>query len=153
MPHRPRLAVGVLAYHVLNPRVRRLKLFDKPADYAVFEEILAEAHDGTGMRIAAYSLMPTHWHLFLRPRRDDELPEVLRWITVTHTQRWHVRHRSSGTGPVYRGRFKSFPVQTDEHFLMVVRYVERNALRASFVSRAEDWKWSRNLKMGSGVVL
>jgi putative transposase len=142
MPRRPRLAVGGLAYHVLNRRVGRLKLFEKPADYAGFEKILAEAHDRTGMRIAAYCLMPTHWHLLLWPRRDDELSEVLRWITVTHTQRWHVRYRSSGTGPVYQGRFKSFPVQTDGHFLTVARYVERNALRASLVSRAEDWKWS-----------
>lgn len=36
---------------------------------------------------------------------------------VTHTQRWHAHHHTAGTGPVYQGRFKSFPVQTDEHFL------------------------------------
>ena len=41
-----------------------------------------------------------------------------------------------------QGRFKSFPVQTDEHFLTVARYVERNALRAKLVRRAEDWRWS-----------
>ncbi|HXC66854.1 MAG TPA: hypothetical protein VN638_05490, partial [Nitrospiraceae bacterium] len=65
----------------------------------------------------------------------------LRWITVTHTQRWHAHHQSAGTGPVYQGRFKSFPVQTDEHFLSVARYVERNPLRAKLVARAEDWQW------------
>jgi hypothetical protein len=58
----------------------------------------------------------------------------MRWITVTHTQRCHdYRHSSSGTGPVYQGRFKSFEVETDEHFLTVARYVERNALRAKLV--------------------
>ena len=43
MPRRPRLAAGDLAYHVLNRRVGRLPLFDKPADYAAFEKVLAEA--------------------------------------------------------------------------------------------------------------
>ena len=86
--------------------------------------------------------MPNHWHLLLWPRTDGELSEVMRWITVTHTQRWHAHRHSSGTGPVYQGRFKSFPVQTDEHFLTVARYVERNALRAKLVERAENWKWS-----------
>jgi putative transposase len=71
----------------------------------------------------------------LWPRDDGELSEVMRWITVTHTQRW-------GSGPVYQGRFKSFPVQTDEHFLAVARYVERNALRAGLVGPAEYWQWS-----------
>ena len=40
-----------------------------------------------------------------------------------------------------RGRFKSFPIQDDDHFLLVCRYVERNALRAGLVRRAEDWRW------------
>jgi putative transposase len=142
MPRRPRLAAGDLAYHVLNRRVGRLPLLETPAEYTAFEKILAEAHAQTGIRIAAYCLMPTHWHLLLWPRRDGELSEVLRWLTVTHTQRWHAYHHTAGTGPVYQGRFKSFPVQTDEHFLTVARYVERNALRAKLVPRAEDWQWS-----------
>jgi putative transposase len=142
MPRRPRLVAGDLAYHVLNRRVGRLGLFEKPTDYATFEKILAEAYTQTKIRIAAYCLMPNHWHLLLWPRHDGELSEVLRWITVTHTQRWHAHHHSAGTGPVYQGRFKSFPVQTDEHFLTVARYVERNALRAQLADRAEDWQWS-----------
>lgn len=86
--------------------------------------------------------MPNHWHLLLWPRQDGELSESLRWITVTHAQRWHAHRKTAGTGPVYQGRFKSFPVQTDEHFLAVARYIERNALRANLVAKAEDWRWS-----------
>ena len=48
----------------------------------------------------------------------------------------------AGTGPVYQGRFKSFPIQTDHHLLVVFRYIERNPLRANLVRRAEDWRWS-----------
>jgi putative transposase len=43
---------------------------------------------------------------------------------------------------LYQGRFKSFPVEGDEHYLIVSRYVERNALRAGLVRRAENWRWS-----------
>jgi putative transposase len=42
---------------------------------------------------------------------------------------------------LYQGRFKSFPVQEDGHFYAVARYIERNALRANLVSRAEQWEW------------
>jgi putative transposase len=51
-------------------------------------------------------------------------------------------HGSTGTGHLYQGRFKSFPVQTDRHFLTVCRYVERNPLRTDLVQRLEDWRWS-----------
>ena len=152
MARRPRLAAGDLAYHVLNRRVGRLSLFDQPADYAAFETTLAEAQTQTqtGIRIAAYCLMPNHWHLLLWPRRDGELSEVLRWMTVTHTQRWHAHHHTAGTGPVYQGRFKSLPVQTDAHFLTVARCVERNSLRAKLVGRAEDWQWSSGWRRTQG---
>ena len=141
MPRRGRIATGNLAYHVLNRRVGRLPLFEKAADYAAFEKVLEQAYERTRVRIAAYCLMPNHWHLLLWPREDGELSEVLRWITVTHTQRWHAHRQSAGTGPVYQGRFKSFPVQRDEHFITVVRYIERNAVRAKLVKHAVDWQW------------
>ena len=55
--------------------------------------------------------------------------------------RWHVAHNTVGRGHLYQGRFKSFPVAEDGHFLTVCRYVERNALTANVVRRAEDWRW------------
>ncbi len=141
MPRRPRIATGGLVYHVLNRRVGRLSLFDTDRDYAVFERILEAVVARTGIRLTAYCLMPNHWYLLLWPRSDDDLSETMRWLTVTHTQRWHAFHNTSGTGPLYQGRYKSFPVQTDEHFLAVARYVERNALRANLVRHAENWRW------------
>ena len=65
----------------------------------------------------------------------------LGWVTGTHTMRYHAHYHTSGEGHVYQGRFKSFPVQEDEYFYTVCRYVERNALRAGLVDRAEDWRW------------
>jgi len=47
-----------------------------------------------------------------------------------------------GSGHVWQGRFKAFPIQDDQHFLTVLRYVERNPLRANLVERSQDWEWS-----------
>lgn len=141
MPRRLRQAIGGLAYHVLNRAVGRRRIFNKPEDYDAFERVLSEAWTRMGTRICCYSVLPSHWHMVLWPRRDGELSEFMRWVTVTHTQRLHAHRRTSGQGPLYQGRFKSFPIQTDEHFLRVCRYVERNALRAALAERAEDWRW------------
>jgi putative transposase len=55
--------------------------------------------------------------------------------------RFHAHYHTSGMGHLYQKRYKSFPIQADDHFLVVCRYVERNALRAGLVRRAEDWRW------------
>ena len=138
-PHRA--AEGGYVYHVLNRANARMTIFEKDGDYEAFEKVLLEAVERTETRLLAYCLMPNHWHLVVWPRKDGELSRFIGWLTLTHTQRWHAHRHSTGTGHVYQGRFKSFPTQEDEHFYTLARYVERNALRANLVRRAEQWPW------------
>lgn len=74
-------------------------------------------------------------------QRDGKTGAIESHGVCSITNHWHAHRRNAGTGHVYQGRFKSFPIQDDEHFLTVCRYVERNALRADLVDRAEDWRW------------
>jgi putative transposase len=139
---RPRRAAeGGYVYHVLNRANARMTIFRNDGDYEAFEKVLAQAVERTETRLLAYCVMPNHWHLVVWPRKDGELSRFVGWLTLTHTQRWHAHRDSIGSGHVYQGRFKSFPVQQDEHFCAVARYVERNALRAGLVRRAERWRW------------
>ncbi|HEX9596688.1 MAG TPA: transposase, partial [Anaerolineales bacterium] len=135
MPRRARSIVGGYAYHVLNRANGRLRLFKKDADFAAFEQILLEAHQRVPLRILAYVLMGNHWHFVVWPRRGrhEEVSEFFRWLTVTHSQRFHAHHGTAGMGHVYQGRFKSFPIASDDHLTTVLRYVERNPLRAGLV--------------------
>ncbi|MBI3758545.1 MAG: transposase [Deltaproteobacteria bacterium] len=142
MPRRLRHAAGGYVYHVLNRAVGRFTLFPKATDYEAFVRVLAEALDWVDIRLLAYCVMPNHWHLVVWPERDGDLSEFMRWLTVTHTQRWHAKHHTQGTGPLYQGRFKAFPVEDDDHCLRVERYVERNPLRAGLTRSARKWRWS-----------
>jgi len=127
---------------VLNRANARLPIFAENEDFAAFERILEEGRERYDMRVLAYCLLPNHWHLVLWPKEDGDLSRFTGWVTLTHTQRWHAHRGSAGTGHVYQGRFKSFPVQEDEHFYTVCRYAERNALRSGLVEQAEGWRWS-----------
>jgi len=118
-----------------------MQIFASAGDYLAFEKTMAQACERTAMRLLAYCVMPNHWHLVVWPRAYGELSQFIGWLTMTHTQRWHVHRRTTGCGHVYQGRFKSFPVQSNSHFLTLCRYVERNALRAGLVKRAEDWPY------------
>jgi putative transposase len=141
MGRAPRAPEGGLTYHALNRANARLTLFDDAADYDAFVRVLAEAVARSPVRLFAFCVLPNHFHLVLRPDAEGGLSRFLGWLTLTHTQRWHAHRHSAGTGHVYQGRFKSFPVQDDGHLATVCRYVERNALRAGLVARAEEWRW------------
>lgn len=137
-----RVAAGGYIYHVLNRANGRLRIFRKTADYEAFEAILAEGLERVDMRICGYCLMSNHWHLLLRPREDGDLSDYMRWITLTHTQRYHASHGTAGIGHLYQGRYKSFPIQSNDHYLTVLRYIEANPLRAKIVDNASAHPWS-----------
>ena len=141
MPRTPRADEASGLYHALNRGNSRAAIFRKEADYEAFERILGEGLARYSVLLFCYQLMPNHWHLVLRPTQNGEMSRFLRWVTATHTLRHHAHYHTSGTGHVYQGRFRSFPIQDDAHFLMVCRYVERNALRAKLTPHAEDWRW------------
>jgi putative transposase len=151
MPRRLRHCPGGYVYHVLNRAVGRATLFPKATDYEAFVRVLSEALDWVDIRLLAYCVMPNHWHLVVWPENDGDLSEFMRWLTVTHTQRWHAKHHTQGTGPLYQGRFKAFPVEEDEHCLSVMRYAERNPLRARLVRSAAKWRWSSLGRMAHGL--
>ena len=130
-----------MVFHALNRGVGKMRIFSTDRDYRAFEETIEETLRLYPMRVLAYCLMPNHWHFVLWPENDGDLSAFLRRLTNTHTQRWQRAKNKVGYGHLYQGRFKSFPVETDDHFYAVVRYVERNALRANLVEAAELWRW------------
>ncbi len=141
MPRRPRFTKANYVYHVLNRGAKKARLFVTPADYRAFEKLLLEAKAHVPIRVLAYCLMPNHWHLLLWPFRDGDISRFVKWLTTTHAARWNRSHNCVGRGAVYQSRFKSIPVEHGTHLFWTWRYVERNALRANLVSKAEDWRW------------
>jgi putative transposase len=142
MPRKPRNAPGGEIYHVLNRSVAKLKMLKSDQDLLAFEEIIAQAMQRHPIRLLAYCLMHNHWHFVVWPEDDGQVSEFFRWLTHTHAMRWRVAHKTVGHGPLYQGRFKCFPVQRTDGLELVLRYVERNALSAGLVKRAQDWRWS-----------
>ena len=141
MPRCARQFIDGLPYHVLNRGNRRQAIFSQQIDYEMFLTAVADAKAKVPMPIPAYAIMPNHFHFVLWPERGIEISAFMRWLMNAHIRRHHRFRELWGTGHLYQGRFKAFPIQNDGHLLTVFRYVEANALRAHLVRRAEDWHW------------
>ncbi len=140
MPRTSRAPAGGYCYHVLNRGNARAEVFHRDQDFQAFLDMIAEASLRQPMRILAYCLMPNHFHPVLWPRHDGDISRWVHWLLTTHVRRYQKHYHSSGH--VWQGRFKAFPVQEVDHLRLVLRYIERNPLRAALVERAEDWPWS-----------
>ena len=138
MPRTGRASVGDICYHVINRGNARNEIFHKSGDYQTFVDLIGLACARIPMRVLGYCVMPNH--LALWPYSDRDLGRWMQWLLTTHVRRYHQHYRSNGH--VWQGRFKAFPIEQDDHLLTVLRYIERNPLRAGLVPKAEDWRWS-----------
>jgi putative transposase len=134
-----RAAEGGLIYRAPNRANARLTIFADEDDYAAFDRALAGSVARHDVRLVAYKVLPNHFHLILWPGVDGELSRFMKWLTLTHTQCWHGHRHSAGTGTSTRAASSPSRSGDDGHLVTVWRYVERNALRAGMVTRAEDW--------------
>ena len=139
MPRGRRAIHPGVCYHVINRGNRRRRLFHCSADYAAFVALMSQARDLVPIELFAVCLMPNHFHVVLRPADRDSVARWVHWLLTTHAQRYNRAHGVEGR--VWQGRYKAFPIESGEHLLTVLRYVERNAVRANLARRALDWHW------------
>lgn len=140
MARTARASKGGICYHVINRGNDRATVYHTRSDYRFFVGLMNKAIERIPMRILAFCLMPNHFHMVLWPYADGDLSRWMQWLLTCHVRRYH---RIRGTsGRVWQGRFKAFPIQQDRHLLNVMRYVERNPVRANLVAKASDWDWS-----------
>jgi len=140
MPRKPRTETRGEIHHVLNRGNHRATLFHDETDYSVFLDTLKETKAQIPIRIYAFATMSNHFHLVVQPNDIDTLSRFIhRWMTK-HAARRKLRH--GGGGHIWQGRFKAFPIQGDEHFLTVVRYVLLNPVRAGLVQTPKEYLWS-----------
>jgi putative transposase len=150
MPRTERVDIGGLIYHVINRANGRFTIFEDDDAYKEFESIMKEAQEKFNMRILAYVLMPNHWHILLHPVSDGDLALFMGWLSNTHTRRYHVKTKTVGGGHLYQGRYKSFLVQDDRYVLTVLKYIERNPVRAKLAKFPETWRWGSAYRRMNG---
>jgi putative transposase len=126
-------------YHVMNRGRRREDIFLSQADYESFLEILRETSAWWNIKIAAYCLMPNHYHLLVTTP-DGNISRCMRHVNGVYTQRFNRSHGEDGQ--VFRGRYKAVLIEADSHLLEVMRYIHRNPIRAKPAETLYDYPWN-----------
>jgi REP element-mobilizing transposase RayT len=134
-------------YHLLSRGNEGKDIFDDDRDRVIFLDTVGEMSERFEMSVYAYVLMRNHYHLMVRTERAN-LKKAMHWFGTTYTQRFNIRH--SRKGHLFQGRYKSILVQNDAYLLQLSCYIHRNPLRAGFVKRLADYRWSSYLAYAYG---
>jgi len=152
MPRNARVDVGGEIYHVINRANGRFQIFNEDEDYHIFEKLLSDTKKLFSVRILAYCLMPNHFHLILYTENDGDLGKFMHRLSNSHTRKVHAITNTNGSGHLYQGRYKSFLVDKDNYLISVIKYVERNAVRAKLSHLCESWRWGSAWRRIHGTI-
>ncbi|QYG93697.1 hypothetical protein HC251_15540 [Iamia sp. SCSIO 61187] len=136
-PHRRESETGI--HHVMNRGVDHQPIFRTDADRIELGERLSDIHGRFDVVTLAYCLMGNHLHLVLRAPAGV-LPEAMHHLTSVYSRRFNARHGRDG--PLFNGRYRSIPVETDGYLLWVTRYVHRNPLDIAGIRSPREYRWS-----------
>jgi putative transposase len=108
-------------------------------DREVLVARIGEAINRHGWSCLAYCLLDTHFHLVVATR-EANLGAGMKWLLAPYAQGFNLRHARQGH--LFRGRFYSRKIETENHLHAALVYVSLNPVRAGVVERPESWRWS-----------
>lgn len=136
MPRRPRADHPGAWHHVMNRGIARRSLFETKRDVGGFlSRWIAEAKSGE-IEIHAFAVLTTHFHFLLRSPRGH-LSAVMQRVQDAYARRFNRERRRDG--PLFRGRFVNRLVETEAHWLAVLRYIDRNPVEAGLAAHPVDY--------------
>jgi len=126
-------------YHVIIRGVNRQPIFHYPNDYEKFLQILKDRQASDKFQIYAYCLMINHVHLLFH-EGEKSMSCTFQQINTRYACWYNKKYNRCGH--LFQGRYKSSPVNDDSYFLILLRYIHRNPVKAGLCSKVSDYPWN-----------
>lgn len=148
MPRRARIESGTGIFHVMMRGINHQNIFEDDEDCWQFIDTLdrmrVRYNDegnpcGTNCIYYAYCLMGNHFHLLIR-ERDEKVGETLKRIAGSYV--YYYNRKYGRDGHLFKERFKSEPVNDMEYFIVLMRYIHQNPVKAGIVGNVRDYEYS-----------
>ncbi|MFH1645392.1 MAG: transposase [Candidatus Omnitrophota bacterium] len=162
-------------YHIYNKSIANFKIFNNDSDYERFllafrffqfdnrdirfcrslelleedNNIFVKDKEKKLVRIVAYCIMPTHFHLILIPCKEKAVSIFTGNICNSYTRFFNSKYGRKG--PLWEGRAKKVLVENNEQLIHLTRYLHLNPVTSYITEKPIDWQYS-SYKEYIGVV-
>jgi putative transposase len=140
MPRIRRLILPGYPHHVIQRGNNRKKVFLREYDREIYLKLLSIFSRKWDNDILGYCLMDNHVHILVVPKQNHSLAKMMQGLSLSYTQIFNKNYKR--TGRLWESRFYSSIVDRDEYLWSLLRYIERNPIRANIVKDACGYPWS-----------
>lgn len=94
----------------------------------------------------AYVLMGNHYHLLIEGS-VSAMADTMKFVGENYTRRFN--HKYGLDGSLFRGRYRSKPIDGERQLLVVLRYIHRNPVEHGLGGLDHEWSSHRFYSVGS----
>jgi len=106
-------------YHLYDRGVDRGPIFHGPENYRYFLGLLHNKARRHEIELAVHCLMPNHFHLLVRPHREDSVSRFLAGVCGSYAQALNARRER--VGALFQGRYRAEHVDRDAYLMHLAR--------------------------------
>jgi len=94
------------------------------------------------VEVLAFCLMPNHYHLILKQKKENGIVKLMQKTGTAHTMYFNDEYDREGS--LFQGRFKAIPVDSDPYLMHLLNYIHFNPLKLPNInsSNLEKYRWS-----------
>lgn len=140
MPRAARITAENGCYHIITRGNQKQSVFTDAKDYGEYLKLLRKYKKRYKFKLYCFCLMPNHVHLVIEVTNPAMLNKIMRGLNLSYTLYFNYRYNK--VGHLWQDRFKSKLIQKDAYLLECISYIEANPIRASLVSRLNEYPWS-----------
>ena len=138
-------------YHIMFRGVNYQNLFEEKQDYQKLYETILQIKEEMKFEIYAYCFMSNHVHIVLKEKEYKDISLIMKRILTKYSRWYNIKYRR--TGALIANRYKSIPVEVDEYFLHLIRYVHQNPIKAGMVEKPGDYRYSSYIEYKNKPIL
>ena len=127
-------------YHILFRGVNQQNIFEEDTDFEKLNETIKIVKQDLDFEIYAYCFMDNHVHIVLKERNSGDISLIMKRILTKYARWYNIKYGRSGA--LIANRYKSVPVEIDEYFLQLIRYIHQNPIKAGIAKKVEDYPYS-----------
>lgn len=138
-------------YHIMHRGINKQNIFEDRQDYIKMLELIKGCEEKGGAEIYAYCLMSNHIHLLIKEGKEP-IETTIKRLAGGYAYWFNTKY--SRSGHLFQDRYRSEPVEDDEYFLTVLRYIHFNPVKAGLCSKPESYQYSSYSEYlnGGGII-